>query len=371
MFKTDNVFTAVWIGVLSLSFNTYHFFKNNNKEITIKDYYFSQADIRNEAQKFCTKNIQQARIHQWTNGDHPNCSYKYLRANQSKRRVTAIGEFNGYKEMPQFFSSKDNENINIKSANKDFNLSDLIEWHKTIYTPFIQQKIETNPEMRGPVSIQKSNLDYNESKNENENLFSSNIKFGYFNDYENEDKIGTLIHKFIGEISKNKIEIYNEASVQYELAIYLKEFLKNVYKIQLERNISFFQLSKRDFIKKEMDIAIYKEDFSERYAIEIKFPTQGQFPEQMFAICKDIRFLEDVKNSGFNKCYSLNIVNSKLFYCSKGGTPIYEMFRVNKKISGVIKKPTGNEYAEIYIQGEYKIKWYDIDDIHKYFLITI
>ena len=53
-----------------------------------------------------------------------------------------------------------------------------------------------------------------------------------------------LLHlkEFTDEIAIEKIEIYNEASIQYELAIYLRGRLGNRYKIQLERNIDYFNL---------------------------------------------------------------------------------------------------------------------------------
>lgn len=44
---------------------------------------------------------------------------------------------------------------------------------------------------------------------------------------------------------------------------------------------------------------IFNHDKTEKYAIEIKFPTNGQYPEQMFIFCKDIKFLEELKNNDF------------------------------------------------------------------------
>ncbi|WXG46142.1 MAG: hypothetical protein WED05_05675 [Candidatus Atabeyarchaeum deiterrae] len=56
------------------------------------------------------------------------------------------------------------------------------------------------------------------------------------------------------------IEIYSEASIKYELAFYLRGVLGKKYKIQLERNIDFFQLSKEKYWKKEMDIVVFTPD---------------------------------------------------------------------------------------------------------------
>ncbi|MGD0995713.1 MAG: hypothetical protein ABR909_09360 [Candidatus Bathyarchaeia archaeon] len=49
-----------------------------------------------------------------------------------------------------------------------------------------------------------------------------------------------IIQQFAGQIAADKIEIYNEASIQYELAIFFRRNLSEGYKVQLERNTRFF-----------------------------------------------------------------------------------------------------------------------------------
>lgn len=100
----------------------------------------------------------------------------------------------------------------------------------------------------------------------------------------------TLMNSFMKLILEEKIEVYNEFSLQHELGIFLRNELTN-YKIQFERNTKFFNITKT--IKYEMDIVIYNE--SEKYAIELKYPQNGQYPEQMFSCVKDIKLW---KNSG-------------------------------------------------------------------------
>jgi len=95
------------------------------------------------------------------------------------------------------------------------------------------------------------------------------------------------LKEFADEIAEEKIGIYNEASIQYEMAIYLRGRLDNRYKIQLERNINHFNLERGDYIKKEMDIVVFSLDKKEKQCIELKFPIQGQYPEQMFSACKE------------------------------------------------------------------------------------
>ena len=87
-----------------------------------------------------------------------------------------------------------------------------------------------------------------------------------------------LLIEFWNYRKENNIEIYNEFSLQHELGIFLRNNLPE-YKVQFERNVSYF-FRNADTKKKEMDIVIFKSDMSERYAIELKYPKNGQNPEQ-------------------------------------------------------------------------------------------
>ena len=177
---------------------------------------------------------------------------------------------------------------------------------------------------------------------------------------------------FANEISRGVIEIYNEPSIQYELAIYLRGHLGNKYKIQLERNINYFNLYKENYLKKEMDIVIFTSDKKEKHCVELKFPTQGQYPEQMFKVCKDVKFLEQLIKSGFNECYFIMFANDPLFYRSKeGDNGIYKMFRSEKLIKGDVRKPTGKEDESVHIDGEYRIEWQPLKGDLKCFTIEV
>lgn len=57
------------------------------------------------------------------------------------------------------------------------------------------------------------------------------------------------ILEFIEKVKNKDIEIYNEASVQYELAIFLRDEMPEM-KIQLERNIGYFGLGKKKIQEK-------------------------------------------------------------------------------------------------------------------------
>src|SRR3989338_2335071 len=106
------------------------------------------------------------------------------------------------------------------------------------------------------------------------------------------------VKQFAEAVSRRQIEIYNEFSLQHELGIFLRTDLPQE-KVQFERDVLFF-FRPGEFIKKEIDISVFSPDKSKlHYAIELKFPRNGQYPEQMFSFCKDILFAEQLKRSGF------------------------------------------------------------------------
>lgn len=74
-------------------------------------------------------------------------------------------------------------------------------------------------------------------------------------------------------VKDQKIELYNEISLQHELGIFLRSKLPE-YKVQFERNVSYFGIYSGT-IKKEIDIVIFSPDRKEKYAIELKYPRNG------------------------------------------------------------------------------------------------
>lgn len=121
-----------------------------------------------------------------------------------------------------------------------------------------------------------------------------------------------LIQSFFKYVKENNIEIYNEFALQFKLGLFLrtkKEF--EGYKIQFERNVKYF--CDEQTIKHEIDIVIFND--IERYAIELKFPNNGQYPEQMYSFIKDIVFMEQLATFGFTETYLLTLVKDNL-YCN-------------------------------------------------------
>ena len=196
-----------------------------------------------------------------------------------------------------------------------------------------------------------------------------------------------LIKEFMRKIANGEIEVYNEASLQFELGIFLRDCEKlKGYKIQFERNKSYFEISnEHEKDKHEIDISIFSEKDSKKTliaAIELKHPRNRQYPESMFSFVKDISFIEQLNENGFFSTYCLTLVNDENFYL--GDTPedkIYKYFRGTEQagiiqgreaVTGVIRKPTGDEEKKynIEINGSYTIRWEPCGSM-KYYLLKI
>ncbi len=180
-----------------------------------------------------------------------------------------------------------------------------------------------------------------------------------------------LTEKFFAYAEAKNIEIYNEFSFQHELGIFLREELKN-YCVQFERNISYFQINSK-LIKKEIDISIFNGNKSEKYAIELKHPVNGQYPEQMYKFVKDLKFMEELRDNGFTKTAVIVLVSDRLFYEGENIQGIYKYFREEHRVYGNISKPTGTDKGKesISLSGTYDFSWKPAINNMKYFVIEI
>ncbi|MGI6649025.1 MAG: hypothetical protein ACOX5W_08200 [Bacillota bacterium] len=107
-------------------------------------------------------------------------------------------------------------------------------------------------------------------------------------------------------------------------------------------------------LRREIDITIFNEDKSEKYAIELKCPLNGQYPEQMYSFVKDIKFMEELKSRGFTKTATVTLVSDRPFYEGRNNEGIYKFFREEYSVYGSIFKPTGvgkNERLHVSLSG--------------------
>ncbi len=232
----------------------------------------------------------------------------------------------------------------------------------------------------------------------------------FLNDEGKDDK-ETLFKKGVDGESLEDLKyakIYNEFSLQHELGIFLRDELKKIdtdFNVQFERNVKDFYsdiyyedrlLKDDDFVKHEMDIVVFKnfEKDSEKYAIELKFPTNGAYPKRMYQFVEDIQFMEENRcKLKFKKTYCLALIFDKaegfLFRewgrISRKNTdntidPIYQFFRGKSKpdlgprdFSNKHKTDkTTHEPQKLNVIGSYPIEWIPIGATgYHYYLIEI
>lgn len=157
-----------------------------------------------------------------------------------------------------------------------------------------------------------------------------------------ENGIDELLNLFFKYLKDNNITLYNEFNFQYEFVAFLR-YSKNYididdYKIKFERNIyKIINIDKKKLpnnLKREIDIYIYNDN--EKYAIELKFPSNecnGGYPKEMVDFIKDIGFMQFCKEKGFNKTFCINIVRDSKFYLGNkiNSDHIFNYFRSETK----------------------------------------
>jgi hypothetical protein len=154
------------------------------------------------------------------------------------------------------------------------------------------------------------------------------------------------------------------------LGIFLRGKL-NGTRVEFERNVDHFFQHKR-FTKKEIDITIKDSTASKPLcAIELKFPRNGQVPEQMFSFCKDIMFLEELKSAGVRNTFFVAFVDDRLFWEGTRQDGIYQFFRGLSPIHGSIQKPTGEKDEKIVLKGNYHVDWLTVDQNRRWLFINV
>jgi hypothetical protein len=179
------------------------------------------------------------------------------------------------------------------------------------------------------------------------------------------DTIGTEVPRFFEAVRAARVEIYNEFSLQHELGAHLRQALPPEIKVQFERPVDYFQPRDSRYVKKEIDIAAFTPDQQERVAVELKYPRNGQHPEQMFSACLDVVFLEQLVAGGFTHGFFVIAVEDALFLSGPRVDGIYAYFRAGQPISGSISKPTGGGGRTVSVRGSHPLQWKAVaNDLH-------
>lgn len=184
-------------------------------------------------------------------------------------------------------------------------------------------------------------------------------------------QLDSFVERFFSTVNSGAIEIYNEFSLQHEFGVYLRSALPQTeYKVQFERPAAWFGVSSLHLPKKEIDIAVFRSEGNYKVAIELKFPRNGQYPEQMFKGCQDLLFLEQLVATGFNSGLFVMAADDRLFWEGKDREGLYSCFRAGKPITGFISKPTGTKDESVTLKGSYIPRWHDAGPV-RYFSLTI
>jgi len=180
------------------------------------------------------------------------------------------------------------------------------------------------------------------------------------------------VDDFISHVmNSDVIDLYNEAGLQYELAIYLRGHLPSEYKVQLERNIRFFYPDK-NFRKSEMDICVFHND--ERHCIEIKFPGNGATPRRMYQCFEDVNFLEELRTAGFCESIFLFVSDEDGFFSGRDTSLIYQTFRIDHYFRQLDSQNLPNflqNERPLSIQGQYGFEPKKLKGDYQYFLVAI
>jgi hypothetical protein len=196
-----------------------------------------------------------------------------------------------------------------------------------------------------------------------------------------------MVKKFFEEKIKD-IELYNEAGLQYELALYLRKELEA--DILLEYPVTKLHPKETKpvegkFIKKEIDIFIKHKN--ERVLIELKFPrANAGFPVQIYNAVKDVKFgVEAINNDKADRFITIFITDHKSVMQKKNTNHIYELFNSDARAIKAIEidntypkfmqdhNHEGGRYESIKFEEKFKIKWVDLDHDEgsfKYYIIS-
>ncbi|WP_051205641.1 AAA family ATPase [Butyrivibrio sp. FC2001] len=139
--KKISVNDAIWIATAVIAYEKYHVEGTRS----IAGYAFSQADIIRRASEYTDDNVDAARASQWCCGDHDNHSHAYLRAVDSKRRLSFHNEFAGEASEPSGLDMSKT----IQTSAGDVSLQQLFDFVHKEYSDMADQV------------IQKTDIDYN------------------------------------------------------------------------------------------------------------------------------------------------------------------------------------------------------------------
>ena len=154
--------------------------------------------------------------------------------------------------------------------------------------------------------------------------------------------------------------LYNEYSLQFEFGYYLRN---QGFDVQFERNVSAFNLNKKDFSKKEIDLVI-KDTNGYKCAVEFKYPlaSQGETTDHMTEMLEDIKFVSALKENGFAEGFAIALTDDNKYYEQPKTTKGRKSLSVNKCMYEYFRR------GKTYISSPKSISWKGLVGNYKYYI---
>lgn len=371
---TSSVPTAVWIATLIKTYENFVFEGKDN-------YWIGQKDIQEIARLLCPKNIDNARISQWCNGDHPNNTYNYLKSKGPLRRLTKQGEFSGNKEQPRELP------INtVIFEDKDITLMNILEWYKSVYCKIQFDEVEPAKVNHHNISIGnvdlKENIEVQKHYDESKDSKLSNIipRAVYDSSDINNRAINVVISAweiFSMKVGNGLISINKEASMQLQYAYILKHMLPLIiFQDDEEIELELETAVNDGTSNREVDIMVivYKGDDVFKIALELKCyrtksssgGNRGATDIFMKDIYQDMHLLERYcENNQADVGIALVMNDYKSFvYPKKKEAKCwdYDISQGTKVGNLRITTPIGGKPVDILLNKQYKFNWKEIGE---------
>jgi hypothetical protein len=187
------------------------------------------------------------------------------------------------------------------------------------------------------------------------------------------------ISRFFRKIMETPIELYSEAGLQHELALFLRNYYPELT-VRLEYPTPRIFNPLPEFLKKEIDIYVTSET-GQHYVIELKMPKHDSgTPNEMYRAIEDIKFLEQLRQNHVDRCYAILITEQQAFWhAPQANAGIYQLFNGDQiqvqsiDLSHLPKFLTKRGVIEL--NHQYQAAWNEYFDIHgtrwKYYVLEV
>lgn len=382
---TNSVPTAVWISTLIKTYENFVLEGNNN-------YWINQKDIQKVATILCPKNIDNARISQWCNGDHPNNTYNYLRSKGPLRRLTKSGEFLNSREQPKELPINE-----LIFKDKNVLLLNILEWYNDIYCKIEfddSKSIEDSnftKDLKYNTIVQSNHKQdyYKTSKSENvlsESLIDESL-------YESQDinlraisLIKVAWNIFSRKVGNGLISINKEASMQLQYSYIIKQMIPLIiFRDDEEIEVELETTVNDGISNREVDIMVIVNNGQDIYKIALELKcyrskassggNRGATDIFMKDVYEDIHLLErycENKQADIGISLVMNDYNNFLYPRKKDAKCWdYDISQGNKTGKVHLTTPIGGKSIDILLKNEYEFRWKEVGEFSFLLLMAI